>query len=299
MAVLVDAATRILIQGITGHTGSNLANRMMDEHSPVVAGVSPSRPGGEVAGVPVFASCHDAVRATRADASFICVPAAFALEAALEAIDAGLSTIVVYAEGVPVHDALAISAYGRARNVRILGPNAAGCISPGLANLSDLNAKFLMPGPVGIVSKSGTLTYEVIDALNKRDLGQSTVVCLGGDPVVGTSHADVLQMFETDSETRAVVLIGEVGGRSELDAAEVVATMRKPVIAYIAGLHAPPGKRMGHAGALLGSPEENVPGKRAALERAGAHVVSDVLAVGEAVWRTVADKRSHQSAGRA
>jgi succinyl-CoA synthetase alpha subunit len=297
MAVLVDGATRILIQGITGHTGTNLANRMLDEGSPVVAGVSPSRPGGDVANVPVFASCHDAIRATGANASFICVPAGFALEAALEAIDAGVSTIVVYAEGVPVHDALVLGAFGRSRDVRVLGPNAAGCISPGLANLSDLNAKLLMPGPIGIVSKSGTLTYEVIDALNKRDLGQSTVVCLGGDPVVGTSHADVLKMFETDSETQAVVLIGEIGGRSELDAAEIVATMHKPVIAYIAGLHAPPGKRMGHAGALLGSPEENVPGKRAALERAGAHVVSDVLAVGEAVWRAVSDQRSHHPAG--
>jgi succinyl-CoA synthetase alpha subunit len=297
MAILVDAATRILIQGITGHTGTNLANRMLDENSPVVAGVSPSRPGCEVSGIPVFASCHEAVRATGADASFICVPAAFALDAALEAIDAGLATIVVYAEGVPVHDGLTISAFGRARGARILGPNAAGCISPGLANLSDLNAKLLMPGPIGIVSKSGTLTYEVIDALNKRGLGQSTVVCLGGDPVVATSHADVLQMFDADFDTRAVVLIGEIGGRSELDAADIVARMHKPVIAYIAGLHAPPGKRMGHAGALLGSPEENVPGKRAALERAGAHVVSDILAIGDAVWRVLADKRLHQPAG--
>jgi succinyl-CoA synthetase alpha subunit len=297
MAVLVDAHTRILIQGITGHTGSNLAGRMLDEGSPVVAGVSPSRPGGEIAGVPVFASCHEAVRATGANASFICVPAAFALEAALEAIDAGLATIVIYAEGVPVHDAITIAAHGRLRNLRILGPNAAGCISPGLANLSDLNAKLLMPGTVGIVSKSGTLTYEVIDALNRRGLGQSTVVCLGGDPVIGTRHADVLQMFETDPDTEVVVLIGEIGGRSELDAAEFVATMRKPVIAYIAGLHAPAGKRMGHAGALLGSPEENVPGKRAALERAGAHVVSDVLAIGDTVYRVLSEKRALQPAG--
>jgi succinyl-CoA synthetase alpha subunit len=297
MAILVDADTRILIQGITGHTGTNLAGRMLDEGSPVVAGVSPSRPGGEVAGVPVFASCHEAVQATNANASFICVPAAFALEAALEAIDAGIATIVIYAEGVPVHDAITISAQGRLRGLRILGPNAAGCISPGLANLSDLNAKLLIPGSVGIVSKSGTLTYEVIDALNKRGLGQSTVVCLGGDPVIGTRHADVLQMFENDPDTKVVVLIGEIGGRSELDAAEVVSTMRKPVIAYIAGLHAPAGKRMGHAGALLGSPEENVPGKRAALERAGAHVVSDVLAIGDTVYRVLSEKRALQPAG--
>jgi succinyl-CoA synthetase alpha subunit len=283
MAILVDGATRILVQGITGHTGMNLAGRMREEGGPLVAGVSPGRAGATVAGTPVFASCRAAVAATAANASFVSVPAPAVLEAVLEAVDAGLGTIVVYAEGVPVQDALLMSAYGAARGARVLGPNSAGCISPGLANLSDLNGRLLAPGPVGIVSKSGTLTYEVIAALNERGLGQSTVVCLGGDPVVGTSHAEVLAMFEADPATEAVVLIGEIGGRSELNAAAVAAGMTKPVVAYIAGLHAPRGKRMGHAGALLGSDEENVPGKRAALERAGARVVPDLLSIAAAV----------------
>jgi succinyl-CoA synthetase alpha subunit len=291
MAILVDGETRILVQGITGHTGANLAARMRDEGGPLVAGVSPGRPGGTVGGAPVFASCREAVAATGADASFVCVPARVVLDAVLEAVDAGLRTIVVYAEGVPIHDAVFMSAYGAARGARILGPNSAGCISPGQANLSDLNGRLLVPGSVGIVSKSGTLTYEVIAELNGLGLGQSTVVCLGGDPVVGTSHADVLEMFDTDASTEAVVLIGEIGGRSELDAAEVVARMRKPVVAYIAGLHAPAGKRMGHAGALLGSAEENVPGKRAALAQAGASVVPDLLGIADAVANALTPRR--------
>jgi succinyl-CoA synthetase alpha subunit len=291
MAILVDGGTRILLQGITGHTGANLAGRMRDEGSPLVAGVSPGRAGGQVAGAPVFASCREAVAATGADASFVCVPARLALDAVLEAVDAGLRTIVVYAEGVPVHDAMLMSAYGAARGAHVLGPNSAGCISPGQANLSDLNGRLLVPGPVGIVSKSGTLTYEVIAELNRLGLGQSSVVCLGGDPVVGASHADLLAMFDADPATEAVVLIGEIGGRSELDAADVVARMGKPVVAYIAGLHAPAGKSMGHAGALLGSAEENVPGKRAALAAAGASVVPDLLGIAEAVAAALAPRR--------
>lgn len=288
MPILIDRDSRILIQGITGHTGRNLTGRLHDEGSPLVGGVSPKRAGEEVAGLPVFASCYDAVAATGANCSFVSVPAAFAMQAALEAIDAGVATVVVYTEGVPVLDAVRIAAYARHRGARLIGPNAAGCISPGQANLSDLNGALLRPGPVGIVSKSGTLTYEVIDALNARGLGQSSVVCLGGDPVIGLTHGRVLEMFEADAATTAVVLIGEIGGRSELDAAEVVARMRKPVVAYIAGRYAPAGKRMGHAGAMLGSPEENVPGKRAALNRAGASVVDDALAIGEAVQRVTA-----------
>ncbi|MFC4352239.1 succinate--CoA ligase subunit alpha [Fodinicurvata halophila] len=287
MAILVDANSRILIQGITGHTGRNLAQKMRAENSPLVGGVSPKRAGETVDDLPVYASCYEAVAASGANCSFVSVPAPLACEAALEAIDAGIATLVIYTEGVPIMDAIQISAYARSRGVRVLGPNAAGCISPDLANLSDLNAALLRRGPIGIVSKSGTLTYEVIETLNAHGLGQSTVACLGGDPVVGMSHGEVLDLFEADPETEAVVLIGEIGGRSELDAAERVTRMRKPVVAYIAGLHAPPGKRMGHAGAMLGSPEENVPGKRAALETAGASVVDDVMGIGEALRRVM------------
>ena len=288
MAVLVDDTSRIVVQGATGRTGRNLVERMVAEGGPVVGGISPSRAGGEVAGLPVYGSCYEAVAALDAKTSFVCVPAPFAGDAALEAIDAGIATLVIYTEGLPVHDAVEVCAFARARDARVIGPNAAGCISPGLANLSDLNARLLMPGPVGIVSKSGTLTYEVIDSLIGHGLGQTTVACLGGDPVVGTSHGEVLEMFEEDPATRAVVLIGEIGGRSELDAAHVVKRMSKPVIAYIAGRYAPPGKRMGHAGALLGTSDENVPGKRAALEKAGAIVVSDLLKIGDEVRRALA-----------
>ena len=293
MAILVDGASRILVQGITGHTGRNLAARLLAEETPLVGGVSPKRAGEQVADVPVFASCYEAVAATGANCSFVSVPAPFALQAALEAIDAGIATLVVYTEGVPVLDAVRMAAYAHRRGARLTGPNAAGCISPGAANLSDLNGALLRTGPVGIVSKSGTLTYEVIDGLNARGFGQSSVVCLGGDPVIGLTHGPVLELFAADAATQAIVLIGEIGGRSELDAADIIARINKPVVAYIAGLYAPAGKRMGHAGAMLGSPEENVPGKRAALDRAGAHVVDDALAIAEAVQRVMAPARGH------
>lgn len=294
MAILVDQRTRIVIQGITGHTGRNIAAKMLAEDSPLVGGVAPGRGGQTVGALPVFHTCYEAVRQIGANASFLSVPAARALDAALEAIDAGIRTIVVYAEGVPVLDAMRMRAYARVRGAYLLGPNAAGCISPGQANLSDLNATFLRPGPVGIASKSGTLTYEIIDDLNRFGLGQSSVVCLGGDPVIGMSHRDSLELFENDPQTRAVVLIGEIGGRSELDAAEFVAGMTKPVVAYIAGRHAPPGKRMGHAGALLGAVEENAPAKRRALEQAGAVTVDNLMQVGGHVSRllTPAQKRT-------
>lgn len=285
MAILVNGDSRIIIQGITGHTGANLADKLLSEGTPLVGGVSPKRGGEVVSGMPVFASCHEAVAVTRANCTFLSVPAGQACDAAFEAIDAGIKTMVVYAEGVPVQDAARIAAYAAYRGVKLIGPNAAGCISPELANLSDLNGKLLRRGPIGIVSKSGTLTYEVIDSLNAKGLGQSSVVCLGGDPIIGMGHADALRLFEADPDTTAVVLIGEIGGRSELQAAEIVRLMKKPVVAYIAGLYAPAGKTMGHAGAILGSPEENVPGKRAALERAGAIVVNDVFGVGEALAR--------------
>ncbi|TQF00194.1 MAG: succinate--CoA ligase subunit alpha [Spiribacter salinus] len=283
MAILVTCKTRIVIQGMTGHTGRNLTTRLVAERSPVVCGVSPGRGGQQVEGLPVLDSCYQAVREHGVDASFISVPAALARDAALEAIDAGIRTIVVYAEGVPVHDALEIQAHARLRGARLLGPNAAGCISPGEANLSDLGAAWLSSGSVGIVSKSGTLTYEVIEGLKHEGLGQSSVVCLGGDPVVGMKHADVLQLFEADPDTHVVVLIGEIGGRSELDAAAIVNSMKKPVVAYIAGRHAPSGKRMGHAGALMGSSHENALGKQAALSEAGAVVVESLVQVAGAV----------------
>lgn len=279
MAILVDVRSRIVIQGMTGTVGRNLAHRLKQAGTPLVGGVTPGRAGMEVEALPIVDSCYEAVGRLGATTSFISVPAAYVLDACLEAIDAGIETIVVYTEGVPVADAIRMAAFARRRGAVVLGPNSAGCVSPGQANLSDLNDVNLDPGRVGIVSKSGTLTYEVIDGLRRLGLGQSTVVCLGGDPVVGTSHGDILERFEADPGTDAVALIGEIGGRSELAAARIIASMRKPVVAYIAGRAAPPGKRMGHAGALLGAADENAPGKVDALRRAGARIAGSVIEV--------------------
>ena len=209
-------------------------------------------------------------------------------------MEAGIELLAVYTEGTAVQDTLRIVAQARDHGVVVLGPNSAGCVSPGLANVSDLNDANLDPGKIGIVSKSGTLTYEVIDGLRRLGLGESTVVCLGGDPVVGSDHRDILNCFEADPETDVVVLIGEIGGRSEWVAADFVGTMKTPVVAYLAGRHAPPGKRMGHAGALLGGAEENVPGKAAVLEAAGAIVAKTVLDVAPLVRRIVDSQNMSQ-----
>ncbi|RWK79858.1 MAG: succinate--CoA ligase subunit alpha [Mesorhizobium sp.] len=291
MAILVDGSTRIIVQGITGTNGCNMAGRLLSEGMPFYGGVSRKRAGTEVAGVPVFATCHEAVSEVGANATFLSVPAEAALDAALEAIDAGIRTLVVYAEGVPIKDAIHMTTYAKMRGARLLGPSAAGCISPGLANLSDLSADLLRPGRIGVASKSGTLTYEVIDDLNRNGLGQSSVVCLGGDPVVGLSHCDVLELFEEDEDTDATVLIGEIGGRSEMKAAEFVRRARKPVIAYIAGKNAQPGKRMGHAGALMGVEEENAPAKEKALRAAGAIVVDTLFEIGTAVRQVLESRK--------
>lgn len=283
MPILAGSNSRIVIQGITGYNGRNIAGRMVHGRTPLVGGITPSRGGATVHGVPVVGSCYEAVQVLGANTTFVSVPAPMAREACEEAIEAGIRLLVVYTEGVPIVDAIQIAAFARARGAVLLGPNAAGCVSPGLANVSDINEANLDPGHVGVVSKSGTLACEVIDGLRAVGLGQSTVVCLGGDAVIATSHRDILQRFEADPQTHCVVLVGEVGGRSELAAAEFVASMRTPVVAYIAGRSAPPGKRMGHAGALLASHEEGAAHKMATLQQAGAHIVADITGIGPAV----------------
>ena len=291
MAILVDRHSRIIIQGITGYNGRNAAGRMLEGGTPLVGGVTPGRGGQEVHGVPVFGSCAEAVRECNANASFVSVPPPFVLDACREAIEAGVKLLAIYTEGVAVADAIRVAAHAQEAGAVVLGPNSAGCVSPGQANLSDLNDANLDPGRVGIVSKSGTLTYEVIDGLRQLALGESSVVCLGGDPVTGASHSDILARFEDDPDTHVIVLIGEIGGRSELMAAEFLPGMKTPVVAFIAGRHAPPGRRMGHAGALLGRAEENAPGKRAALERAGAIIADSILDVAPLVGALLSEKR--------
>ncbi|WP_291296791.1 succinate--CoA ligase subunit alpha [Elioraea sp.] len=287
MAIIVDTSSRILIQGITGPTGRSYAERMVRDGTPLVGGVAPGRQGQTVAGVPVFDSVEDAVAATGADAALSAVRSTLAMGAALEALSAGIRTLVVYTENVPLHDAIRMRAYARARGARLLGPNSAGVISPGRANLADLNDSNLRPGRIGIVSKSGTLTYEVIDDLQACGFGESSVVCLGGDPVIGTTYADVLPLFEADAETDLVVLIGEPGGRLEYEAISAMRGMTKPVVAYIAAQNAPPEKRMGHAGAIYDSGDTSAAAKLAAFRAAGCEAVGRVTEVAAAVERAL------------
>lgn len=287
MAIIVDENSRILIQGITGPTGRSYAQRMIANGTPLVGGVAPGRQGQTVEGVPVFDNVADAVAATGADAALSAVRSSLAMGAALEALAAGIGTLVVYTENVPLHDAIRMRAYAKARGARLLGPNSAGIISPGKANLADLNDANVRPGRIGIVSKSGTLTYEVIDDIQARGFGESSVVCLGGDPVIGTSYADVLPLFDADPETDLVILIGEPGGRMEYDAIETMRHMSKPVVAYIAAQNAPPEKRMGHAGAIYDRGDTTAAAKLAAFRAAGCEAVGRVTEVAAAVERVL------------
>ncbi len=286
MGILLDSDSRLIIQGITGPVGRNAAGRMRGAGTPLVGGVTPGRGGQTVEGVPVFDSCYEAVAEVGATGSLVLVPAPFCLDACLEAIDAGLRLVSVYTDNVPLADAIRIRSAALARGTVVLGPNSAGTVSPGVANLSDLNDDFLVPGTVGIVAKSGAITYEVADLIRAEGLGVSSVVCLGGDPVLCTGYREVLERFRADPGTEAVVLIGEIGGGLELLAADVIRDMGKPVIAHVLGRHAPPGKRMGHAGALVGRGDD-ARAKGARLGEAGAVVVEEFWRIGERVARAL------------
>jgi succinyl-CoA synthetase alpha subunit len=285
MAILAADMARVIVQGITGAIGEGFAQRMRAAGDFLVAGVTPGRGGSVVGGRPVFDTVSSAVRATDATASLIVVPPPAVLDAVGEAAAAGIRLASVYTENVPVHDAMAARALARTAGMRLVGPNAAGLVSPGIANISDIRESTLSPGPVGVVSKSGTLVYEVLAGLRRYGLGVSTVACLGGDEIVGTSPADALELFAGDPATEAVVLVGEIGGAAELDAAHRWTTLGspKPLIAYVAGWSAPPGKRMGHAGAIVGGEHERAAAKMEALEAAGAQVLRVVTDVARAV----------------
>lgn len=287
MAILVGRGDRVIVQGITGHTGRAAALRMREHGTPIVGGVTPAKGGQRVAGLPVCDSVYEAVADLGATASFVAVPPPSVKDACLEAIDAGVRVVVVYTERVPLHDAMEVHAFARSRGTIVLGPNSAGYVTPGEANLSDLHDDNLRPGRVGIVSKSGTLAYEVVDGLNAHWLGESTVVCLGGDPIVCTRYEEVLARFEADPDTDAVVLLGEIGGTAEIAAAHAVRRMRKPVVAYVAGRSAPQGRRMGHAGAIVEGMQGTATAKAAALTDAGAVVVGFVTQVAGAVARII------------
>ncbi len=274
MSILVGKNTRLIVQGITGREGEFHTKQMIEYGTKVVGGTSPGKGGEWVAGMPVFDTVKEAVDATGANASVIFVPARFAPDAILESADAGITLIVCITEGIPVLDMIKVRAYlDTKKGARLIGPNCPGLITPGEAKVGILPGHVTRPGHIGIVARSGTLTYEVIYALTLREMGQSTCVGIGGDPINGTNFIDVLQMFEDDPLTDQVVLIGEIGGSDEERAAEFIAAkMTKPVTAFIAGQTAPPGKRMGHAGAIIEGGAGTAAGKIAALEAVGVRV---------------------------
>ncbi len=273
MSILANKDTRLLVQGITGREGAFHTLRMVEYGTQVVAGVTPGKGGQELNGIPVFDSVSSAVNATGANASVIFVPARFCADAIYEGVDAGLDLIVCITEGVPVIDMIQVQAYLSGKSARLVGPNCPGLITPGEAKLGIIPGSIVMPGPIGLVARSGTLTYEVMYALTAKGIGQSTCVGIGGDPVNGTSFVDCLAMFQEDSATEQVVLIGEIGGTDEEVAAEFIKTsVTKPVTAFIAGKTAPAGKRMGHAGAIIQGGTGTAVEKIAALQAAGARV---------------------------
>jgi len=272
MSILIDQSTRLLVQGITGREGSFHTEQMLQYGTNIVAGVTPGKGGQEVHGVPVFNTVADAVAATSPNVSAIFVPPPFGADAIFESMDAGVTGIVCITEGIPTQDMLRVYRFLRELDGWMIGPNCPGLISPDQSKVGILPGDIFTHGPVGLVSRSGTLTYEIVNELTMAGIGQSTCVGIGGDPIIGSSFVDILKRFEADPETEAVVLIGEIGGSDEEIAAEYIKTMTKPVVAFIAGKTAPPGKRMGHAGAIVSGSSGTAQAKIEALNAVGVPV---------------------------
>lgn len=284
MSILLNKDTRLVVQGFTGEAGTFHAKQCIEYGSKVVAGVTPGNGGAQHLGTPVFNTVSDAVRATGANASLIFVPPPFAADSILEAADAGVGVVVCITEGIPVLDMARVKKALSGKTVRLVGPNCPGVITPGQCKAGIMPGYIHKPGGVGVVSRSGTLTYEAVWQLTQKGMGQSTVVGIGGDPIAGSSFTDILRLFQADPETRAVVLIGEIGGSAEEEAADYFKReMDKPVFAFIAGRTAPPGRRMGHAGAIIEGGSGTHASKVAALKGVGIHVVENLSAIGEAV----------------
>ncbi len=289
MSILVDAATKVVVQGMTGSEGTFHTKQMVAAGTRVVAGVTPGKGGMVHEGIPVFDTVAEAREKTGANTSVIFVPARFAADAILEAIDAGMPLVVCITEGIPVLDMLrvknALAASGR---TRLIGPNCPGVITPGRAKIGIMPANIHVPGPVGVLSRSGTLTYEAVDQLTRRGIGQSTCIGIGGDPIIGSPFTSLLPLFEQDPQTEAVVMIGEIGGTAEEEAAAwIEANMTKPVVAFIAGATAPPGRRMGHAGAIISGGKGTAAEKKKALREHGIHVVDSPAEIGATVARVL------------
>jgi succinyl-CoA synthetase alpha subunit len=271
MSIFVDGKTQVVVQGATGHQGQFHIGEMLRFGTKVVAGVTPGKQGEAVHGVPIFNTMEDAVTKTNANTSLVLVPARFAKDAVFEALDAGIKTIVVITENIPFHDAMEFVHYAKYKNAVVIGPNCPGIASPGKnVKVGILPSGIFIKGHVGVASRSGTLTYEIVNSLSEQKIGQSTCVGLGGDPIIGTTFIDALEAFEKDKETKAIVLVGEIGGTAEEDAAEYITQhITKPVFAFIAGRTAPPGKRMGHAGAIIARGKGTAESKIKAFEKAG------------------------------
>ncbi len=292
MSIIVDKNTRLLVQGVTGREGSFHTTQMVEYGTNVVAGVTPGGLGKQVAGVPVYNTVAEAVAATQPNASIIFVPARFAPDAIYEAVDNGIPFVVCITEGVPVVDMVPVYDYVKSKGARLLGPNCPGLITPGEAKVGIMPGFIHRPGNVGLVSRSGTLTYEVVNALTQAGMGQSTAIGIGGDPIIGTNFIDALALFQADPKTEAIVMIGEIGGSDEEEACEFIkAHVTKPMAGFIAGRTAPEGKRMGHAGAIISGGAGTAAGKIAAMEAAGVHVADAPSKVPGLLQAAIAAKR--------
>lgn len=284
MSVLVDKNTRLVVQGLTGKEGTFHAKQMVEYGTNVVAGVTPGKGGSTHEGIPVFNTVADAVNEAGANASVIYVPPSFAADAVMEAADAGIPVIVCITEGIPTLDMVKVKEYLRDRPSRLIGPNCPGIISPGKCKIGIMPGHIHREGNIGVVSRSGTLTYEAVGQLTALGLGQSSAIGIGGDPIVGTTHVDALRLFQDDDETIGIVMIGEIGGSAEEEAAAFAkANVTKPIVAFIAGQTAPPGRRMGHAGAIIAGGKGTAAEKMKALDAAGIHVVKSPADIGQAM----------------